>query len=557
MSKTESYYNKFNLFKIQHCIFFMLVILLPFCAIKIPRIVSIITEYGGNLSWYFASIGILIFIYSVHTKNMFMPKLFTKFYISTIIIILLSFIVGILTFDFYQLFATSLGKNALFLFDKMIKMGIPITLNEYGIILCFFKAVVKDGIFSYLYTFGAAAWIACLFINNWEKGIKTIRYCFVVTIVICLLYSLVEVFYLKGYSFATYFLIDINPYLYHISNEETVAWPPLLWGDRMRSIFPEPSYLGIYLAPTIPILSTCLLERQSKIFKTLIYFCMISAFFLLFGTNSKTSMVLIGLVMFFPLIFAILYRNEWINISISIFISMLVGSIVYFSFVQTNFVLKAQNPIIQWKIVEKYKNSNIQYNSIPSKQFIIKDKDKDKVHSEFIEKYIDKNITNVTNVHNGSGSSRYGVIYAELGVFYEKPILGAGSSELMQPYIYNHIPDFANNEEVRRWSRFNWQNGVMSHKMAVLDVYASILAKNGLAGIFVYFLPLYYFLYCIYKRFRYFEQKEKYYIICLCISIGCMLISGFSNTLTLLYSYWVFLGLLGAVALTVKNKEYK
>ena len=41
-------------------------------------------------------------------------------------------------------------------------------------------------------------------------------------------------------------------------------WPPLLWKGQLRSVFPEPSHIGNYIALSMPVLWYLYLRDESK-----------------------------------------------------------------------------------------------------------------------------------------------------------------------------------------------------------------------------------------------------------------------------------------------------
>lgn len=388
--------------------------------------------------------------------------------------------------------------------------------------------------------------------------------------------------------------MKINPILYHIDFTSSVTWPPLLWGDRMRSIFLEPSYCAIFLSSVLPIFLICFNNENLAKRKYVYYALFTLIMFIIFATNSKTAMVLIFFLCLYVLLLGLIYR-KFFKRSLLLLMCVVVACVGYFGLLRTAYIIPAENPAVQWNIVKDVtKKMNIQTNNIPKQQYSVEKSENqstevnkkqpvannkkqftntnkkqavtlDKKQSvqngkmqsadDAFDSYVDKNINNLTNVNYGSNSSRYGVTFAELGVFLDNPVFGTGSAELLQPYIYEHFPDFSDNAEVRRWTKFNWEHGVMSHQMPVLNDFSNKLAKFGLVGFIVFYFPLLYFLFRIFKNWKKMSFIDKQYICSLLAGICCIFIGCMAGPLNLFFTYWVFLGLLGAIAFTDYDKD--
>lgn len=532
--------------------------------------------YGNSPFIYFSLLAFLVCIFNSRVSESYFQKLAFKYFVVYIFVLLLSLIIGLLTFDYPELYVTVIGRNVQRFLEYISSFGINISADDFSKIVIVYKAIIKDGIILGIFTFGASFWILKFFRNQWHDAFKIFSKCCLAIFVICMIYSLVEFFYLKGYAWATYMLMDINPLLYNIDFTSSVTWPPLLWGNRMRSIFLEPSYCAIFLTSVIPLFVIYFLNLDTQKNKTIFYIIFTLIIFIIFATNSKTAMVLILFLCSYILFTGFLWRKTLLKRSFILLTCVLIACVGYFGLLRAAYIIPAENPSVQWNIVKDiHKKMNIQYNGFPSQQYKkdieISNKEVDKdngqsgrqykeinipgekakekiITNNMVYSYVNKNLSNLTNVNYGSNSSRYGVTFAELGVFLDNPIFGTGSSELLQPYIYEHLPDFSDNEEVRRWSKFNHEHGVMTNHMALLNDFSNKLAKNGIVGFITFYFPFVYFLFRIFKRREKLSLVDKQYIVALLAAFGCIFVGCMAGPLNLFFTYWVLLGILGAAA---------
>lgn len=75
--------------------------------------------------------------------------------------------------------------------------------------------------------------------------------------------------------------------------------------------------------------------------------------------------------------------------------------------------------------------------------------------------------------------------------------------------------------------------------MPILCEYARRFAENGIVGCVIYFTPLIYLLYSLFKKLKNLQYEHLFYMI----SLAGILASGFSLEFTGTYYYWVLLGL--------------
>ena len=109
--------------------------------------------------------------------------------------------------------------------------------------------------------------------------------------VLCCVYSSIEIFWLwTGNSGCENLLKYINVWLYD-PEQANGWWPPLLWYGQARSVFQEPSFLGIGEIFLLPFLWYSTICKRRKLDITL-FLCLL---LMLFMTNARTALVIYGL----------------------------------------------------------------------------------------------------------------------------------------------------------------------------------------------------------------------------------------------------------------------
>lgn len=305
--------------------------------------------------------------------------------------------------------------------------------------------------------FLVAFYIYHLYQSDFTKAFQDIRKAVVVLVVIMGTYSFIELLWLKlDLDFAKRFLEFINPYLYDPKSSHG-WWPPLLWKNQLRSICHEPSFFGILSIFCLPFLWSLLLENKYKILSSLLifYFTLMIA-----ATNARTAIILVFAEIICLGFWLLITRSKIILIKFVIILSI---SALAFGANLINFKQLTNNTNTQNTVVAA-------------------------------EKYLQKNVASVTNIKARSNSARLGNLVANLEVIKQNPIFGVGSG-LKDAYIDSNLPEFAyTNNEVKNWSRYMHNEGVLKAGYPALNKYADIAVQNGLFGLLLYFLPLLYIL---------------------------------------------------------------
>jgi hypothetical protein len=270
--------------ELQKIMLFIAIIFMPFVVFPKRFTISFI---GNNIIYYPIIIGLLLWSYEWYNtrKINFNIKYLYFFSLITFWQILCTFI-GVFTFDYYNLIDLNQMDKLRLIVQWLTNQGVLVDTRITIKIWLLFR-FVKDIINYNFIFFGTSLWICHLYNKNWSDGFRNIRKAvlFLVSVICC--YSIVELFYLKGSATATKILTLINPFIFDVQSAHG-WWPPLLWNNQLRSIFPEPSYFGIMSTMIVPLFVSYFLENN-KIISSLFYMFYI---FLLYITKARTAILL-------------------------------------------------------------------------------------------------------------------------------------------------------------------------------------------------------------------------------------------------------------------------
>lgn len=361
--------------------------------------------------------------------------------------------------------------------------------------------ILKGTFFEIIYTFGGAYMIYCWYHDKWKIAFEILLKAIFASLLIIFLYSIIELFYFTGNEQAKHILIIINPYL-HIIEADHGWYPPLLLKDQLRSIFSEPSYLGIWASFALPFVWYKLFILDKPIKRIILIFTIIFFCFLIYMTNSRTGVILLCGEQMLLLIYCLVTHKKFIVKNVCIIMLCVLGSFVLSSY---------------------FINSFISSKTVTT------------------EAYFESNIGTITNVNARSNGARYSTIYANVMIGLDNPILGIGKG-LVPAYMPDYFPNFAdNNKEVQNWIKYQKEEGILKSPIPTYCAYSLIFAESGILGLCVFLIPVIILIYYTLKLLYY--NPYKYEFIFLSISLLGILASGFSSTLTITYCYWVLLGL--------------
>lgn len=474
------------------------------------RINMIAGPMASKLSFYPL---LLLFIFSIYSqykyKNVFVNfKIFKNYFFVYIFFVLLSFIIGAYLYPYYDeviVGPVNVSYKLSLIIDYLNKFNISISQNVLAFYYFLLWNIKNFLTYAFWYLIGSYL-IYCLYYNSWQKAYKIIILGVLSALFVIFSYSIVEIFYLTGNEFAKEILITINPYI-HVVESGYGWWPPLLLNGQLRSVFVEPSNIGLWSAFAIPFLWYKIFTLTNNI-RIILLVTWANLCFLCFLTNARTVMALLVIELVLLLCSIIVYRRkDYINNVVLIFFSCI--SMFFFAniFIQNCFV-----------------NNIFKINSV--------------------EKYVETNIASITSTQKRSNSARYSVAIANFKLGIDYPLFGVGYG-LTDGYIRYYLPEMAENSgEVRMWIEQQKDKGVIKSGFPKLNEYASLFAETGIIGLVVFLLPG---LYLLSKLKTIILSKNifvnKLPFIMFAISLLGVLASGFSAVLNAFYCYWVLLGL--------------
>lgn len=503
--------------KYVNILFFFMVFSLPFTvlptAIQIPQLGSI----GKKLIIFPLLVG---FIYTawMQYKNrdvFYKFSIFKRYTFIYMLSIIISCIVGLVIYPYYSELvsgplnqSTNLLKVVNILQDKGFNFNVEILT-----VVWFIVRVIKTLIVDYIFTFGMAFLIYIWYRKSSEDGIKVFINAIIISSILILLVGYIEVFYFLGASWAKSILIFLNP-IFHDIKANGMWWPPLLWGaQQTRSLFAEPSYLGMFGVVATPILFYKFFNCSSYK-KMLIWGLFLNQFLiLLFLTKARTAVVLL---LFSAFLFIILASVFYFKDKVRLKKLVLLMAIFIMSFFMANYVMTFYQ--IDTQIIK----SSTQTNNVD------------------INKYIDENLTSVTHTNQRSNKARFSIIESDIRIGMEYPILGVGYG-LRNRYVLDYLPDSAfSNNEVKMWNRMLNEQGIMKFSYPSLSEYAFRFSQTGIVGLIIYLFPGYILLKRLLRKT--YNQRDDTSIMILTI-FGGILITGLGDTLVILAAYWIILGL--------------
>ena len=495
---------------IQKNTLFCAILCLPFSVA--PKAITV-SGIGQNLLYYPLILGIICFAYECwQRKKIDIPRKYLMFSYIYIIWQCICTIIGILTYEYYELIdLNQLRKLKLLL---MLLSDYDIFLSEImaikgWLILRFIKDILKNNIL----IFGCVFLIYHLYHENWRQGFLDIRRAFLGLVGVLSCYSLIEIAYLRGNILAADMLSYINPFFYDVASAHG-WWPRLLWPGQLRSMFAEPSFFGLVAAAVVPFLFSYILE------KTDLKYILIYSFyaFLIFLTKARTATLLfIGELFLLVLCMCFQFRKK-----ISKIVIILVCSGIAFLF------------------------SLVMFSSLTVVSGITHIEDK-AISSE-MNTYIEENITSIKNGQR-SNTARYANTVATIKVGIDHPIFGVGTN-LTSAYLESNIPDWGkDNDEIKLWSKYLHENGALESDFPILNQFSGVFAQSGFIGLFLYVLPFFYLIVCFVKQKIY---KKGLYSIAIFIAFMGSFASLLGNVP--FYSLYIVIGIFLCI---VDSKEIK
>lgn len=501
--------------KLEKIILYLMIISLPINCL--PKEFSI-PLIGQNLTHYMLLIGITLLVYEYRKYRFKISKYILVFFFAFTGWRILCLLLGLLNYQYNYLLSLEQIPKLELILNCILKYNFA-----YSEIFAI-KSWLFIGHSKWIVVFGNSIFVISYYVyhlykDNFNECFNDFRSACTILVVIMGSYSFVELAWLKfSCENAKHFLEIVNPYLYDIGVTNT-WWPPLLWNGQLRSIAREPSFFGIISVMVLPFLWSYIFEHKIKFRYVilLLYFVLMIA-----ATNSRTAIVItIGQI-------ALLILSCCIYFNRSYFIKIIYVCMITL----TGFLLNFLN----FNIINNYCHVN-------------------NPHIENrIENYIDNNIESVTKSDSRSNNARLASLIANINVIKEYPVTGVGTG-LKDAYIYNYMPEFGKyNSEVILWSNDMLDKGVLKSGFPALNNYAEIAVSNGLTGLIIFLIPVFYIIFNIVKNREHFFCYP--YSIVSLISMFGLLVAQFSSAGFLECSGLIW-GLLFCNIAYIKSDKFK
>lgn len=538
-------------FRLEKVCLLLAILVLPFDSIPKDWINSFI---GGRLSFYFIAFGLTLYCIE-GLKYGFKYDGNNRIYAYILVLIclqIISLINGLLKYPFENFLYDFNDHKLNYLIELMPQFSEYIPKTLLVKIYLFVRILKNEILIPGITYYGIVVLIYHIYKKERKNIFFTIRnYIFLFTLV-CSLYSVLEIAYLKFNSvFAMNLLKFINPYLYDIAIGHG-WWPPLIWENQLRSLCREPSFFGILAAFTIPFLWSFIFEKINiKNFVFLTYFTL-----LIYLTRARTATLLYFgelFLLYSTFIFADIkkvYKSVAI-ITLSALLAFTLNVIDYNEitlFFKTSEVVSEQLEFDKSITLEKTEIKIQQEEKIAEQNIDNKNK------TENTEEYLKNNVFSVLDKNARSNEARFINLAANLKVFADNPILGVGDG-LKNAYIAEILTnEDLKNPEVANWHKTTYEIGPFKSAFPVVNNFANVLVNNGLTGFIIRVLPICYIGKLIIKNYR--ILIHEYTFIFTFISFCGCIAAMFSNAVW--PTYYIALGvLLSVIEFLVKAKSEK
>ena len=469
------------LHKLQKNILLFIIIFLPFSSI--PERFSI-PGLGSNLSIYWLLVGIALLLYEYIKYNFAIEKYWKVFFCVYIVWQLICLAKGLVFYEYNQYLTIEQIPRLKYILEKLALHGIVVS-QLIAIKIWLFIRFSKNIILINNIVFVVAFYIYHLYHSDFKRGFRDIRKVILWLALFMGAYSIIEIAWLKGHSIiAKNLLMIINPYIFD-PVKLNGWWPPLLWDGQLRSLTTEPSFFGIISIMCLPFLWSFIFNENFK-YKYLVilgYFA-----FMIAATNARTAIIIT--------------LGELLLLMCSTFI---VKKLDYIK--KVGLILIITGVAFSINLIEFHK---VDYNM-----------------EQALKKYTEQNVTSMTNTNARSNNARLANLVANLNTIKDFPIMGIGTG-LKDIYMDARLPEFSfSNKEVRNWSRDMHREGVLKSGYPSLNKYADIAIQNGLVGLLLYLIPIFYIIYnLIFYRKAIFQD---YNLVMLMISMVGLLFTQLSN----------------------------
>lgn len=315
---------------------------------------------------------------------------------------------------------------------------------------------IKNALISVLSTYFISLWVYHIYQKHWKMGIRDLRWALVGAGCFLISYSIIEVGFLSGHYSCKQVLEIINSRIFDVARSQG-WWPPLFWPNlQLRSLFPEPSHLGIFLGMAIPIFFPTFFsfKKRTYFIYLLIYFCYVM---MLFMSKARTGTVIFCIEFAVFIMWTLIYQKIITRKQIMSLLAVTLGAFFI------SFAIMSGFCPIDTKV-----------------------KDQNDVTS--VSSYIQNNITSAVG-NQRSNIARKVNILATLKVGLVHPLMGTGIY-MTNEYVGEQVSQEDRQGEIALWIDYMTKEGPMHSGFPDVNHYVTVFAEQGIIGEALFLFPL-------------------------------------------------------------------
>ena len=439
------------LLRLEKLALFFVILFLPITGL--PKRFSI-SFLGNNLSMYFLFIGMLLVVYEYTKQRTIVRKSFIKYFCIYALWQLICLVIGLYSYEYNEYLTIEQSPKLLVILNFLSKHGLIIN-DLLALKIWLLIRSIRDILFLNNQVLALAFLVWHLYHGDWEKGFYDVRKAILSLVIVMGTYSFIELLWLKmQIPFTEELLKTINVFLYDPENSHG-WWPPLLWRGQLRSLCPEPPFFSIISILCLPFVWSFFFSKRKNMFYyvLLVYYSM-----MIFATNARTATVVVTLEFLFLVAMVLIIKNkEWIKSVVSILICMSIGFLIN---------------LINFNDLHNGREINI---------------------AAELNDYTKNNIVSAVKKDVRSNNARLANMIATFETIKDYPVFGVGYG-LKDAYVDARLPEFSySNDEVRNWSRYMHNEGVLKSGYPLLNQYLDVGVNNGVIGLILYLFPVFYF----------------------------------------------------------------
>lgn len=478
-------------------------------------------------------------------------KRFKRYILIYLAVLLVSLIWGLLSYPYFDmLFNGPVSETGKFtkVMGLLSHVGIHLS-TEFSMSAWILMRSVKTILLNLLYTFGGAYMIYCWYHDRVERAVQLLKNVTVGFLVVLAAYGLIEVCYQNGQMWAQNFLLFMWPILHSNPNPGHPFYPVLL-GARVRSLFLEASYYGIYLAFALPVLWWKIAEESGVRRIGLGFLYLILSFELYLMQSRTATAIFIGELLLLVLGTLYLRKRKLLLEVAGVLVVALIsfGSAMYFlSNYQVPVPVGSDIPVATARM-------NMEEQGIWPKNKINKNnQNTEGEKGDQAARYIDDSLLSLsdkdkTSPREGSNHVRYGITFANVKIAIQhSPLLGVGVG-LDTRYLYEMFKSDTN-PEIQLFIKSVNSEGLLNSGSPFMCEYTAQFMMSGALGLILFIIPdllsVILLLSLLLKSTL--EYKKIRTILFLIVSNIGIATTGFGNTLNITYCFWMILGLSYAV----------